>query len=156
LTTAVSNMETAYTNAAGRTRGTGLKLNLNQGLLADVTLTPGVYTFDTNLNLNGDIFFRGNADDVFIIQIAGDLIQAANKNVILIDGAQAKNIFWQIAGTVQVGAGGHMEGTILAFNGVTFITGSSINGRVLTQKACALQSATINSAICGATNADLC
>jgi hypothetical protein len=153
LATAVSNMETAYTNAAGRTAGTGDKLNYLGGNLEDVTLTPGVYTFGTNVNLNGDIYFRGNADDIFIIQITSALIQAAGKNVILAGGAQAKNIFWQVAGAVTVGAGAHMEGTILAATSVTFVTGSSINGRVLAQTNCALQSATINSAVCAA---DLC
>jgi hypothetical protein len=55
-----------------------------------------------------------------------------------------ENIIWQVAGTVVVGAGAHMEGVILSMNAVTFITGSSSDGRVLTQKACALQSARVS------------
>jgi hypothetical protein len=148
LTAAVSDMETAYTDAAGRTGATGLRLNFNEGLLDDVTLTPGIYTFGTAVSITGDIYFRGNADDVFIIQISSSLDQAAGKKVTLVGGVQAKNIFWQVAGTVTVGAGSHMEGIILVKTAVTFITGSSINGRVLTQTACALQSATIDSRIC--------
>jgi hypothetical protein len=61
----------------------------------------------------------------------------------LLGGALAKNIFWQVAGHVEVGAHAHMEGTILAMTAVTFITESSLNGRVFTQTACNLQKATI-------------
>jgi hypothetical protein len=144
LTTAVSNMEAAYTDAAGRTPGVGPKLNYQGGLLDEVSLTAGVYTFGTDAKITGNIYFRGTASDIFIIQISKNLIVSANFSVLLEGGAQAKNIFWQVAGTVQVGAGAHMEGTILAATSVTFITGSSINGRVLTQTACALQSARIS------------
>jgi hypothetical protein len=148
LTAAVSDMEAAYTNAAGRTRGTGLKLNFKAGLLNEDTLTPGVYTFDTGVSISGNIYFRGNANDVFIIQIAGVLTQAANFEVFLLGGAQAKNIFWQVSGTVQVGAGAHMKGVLLAKTAVTFITGSTLTGRVLTQTMCALQMTTVDSRIC--------
>jgi hypothetical protein len=148
LTAAVSDMETAYTDAQGRTNPNAARLNINGGLLDDVTLTSGVYTFGTAVQLTGDIYLRGNADDVFIIQIASNLIQAAGTKVILVGGVQAKNVFWAVAGYVTLGADSHMEGVILVKTAVTFITGSSINGRVLTQTACTLQSATIDSRIC--------
>jgi hypothetical protein len=150
LTTAVGDMMIAYTDAAGRTPGVGPKLNYQGGLLDEISLTPGVYTFGTDAQITGNIYFRGTADDIFIIQISKNLLVSENFSVILEGGAQANNIFWQVAGYVSVGAGAHMEGTILAATQVTFITGSSINGRVLTMTACALQSATINSAICDA------
>jgi hypothetical protein len=148
LTVAVLNMQDAYTDAAGRTNTNAARIDLLGGDLADVTLTPGIYTFGTAVTLTGDIYFRGNADDVFIIQIAGALVQAAEKKVILVGGVQAKNIFWQVAETVSVGAGSHMEGVLLVKTAVTFITGSSIKGRVLTQTSCALQQATVDSRIC--------
>jgi hypothetical protein len=75
--------------------------------------------------------------------MTGSLLQAANVEVILTNGALAKNIFWQVAGTVYVGAGAHMQGIILAKTAITFITGSKLNGCVLTQTFCALQMATI-------------
>jgi hypothetical protein len=148
LTIAVGDMQTAYTDAAGRVNPDASRLNINGGRLSGLTLTPGVYTFGTAVELTGDIYLRGNADDVFIIQIATNLIQAAGKSVLLLGDVQAKNIFWQVAGLVEVGAGSHMEGVILVKTAATFITGSSINGRVLTQTSCALQSATIDSRIC--------
>jgi hypothetical protein len=146
LTTAVGDMETAYTDAAGRPNTDGARINLGGGKLADVTLTPGVYTFDTDVNLNGDITFAGSADDIFIIQTTGNLLQAAGYSVILSEGALAKNIFWQVAGQVTVGAGSHMDGVLLVKTAVTFVTGSSLNGRVLAQTACNLQSTTITAA----------
>jgi hypothetical protein len=59
------------------------------------------------------------------------------------EGAKAKNIFWQVAGYVTVNAGAHMEGILLVKTKVDFITGSSLNGRVLSQTACTLQMASI-------------
>mmetsp|Transcript_4874 Transcript_4874/g.8439 ORF Transcript_4874/g.8439 Transcript_4874/m.8439 type:complete len:273 (+) Transcript_4874:228-1046(+) len=146
LTTAVGAMETAYTDAAGRSTTDADTLNLGGGILGGEfggptkPLTPGVYTFGSDVYLNSDVQFSG--DGVYIIQITGNLIQAAHKNVIL-DGAKSENIFWQVAGHVEVGVGAKMEGIILAKTKVDFKTNSSLNGRVLTQTACNLQSATI-------------
>jgi hypothetical protein len=61
----------------------------------------------------------------------------------LTNGALAKNIFWQVAGHVTVGAGAHMEGILLVKTDVLLETHASMNGRVLTQTACNLQMATI-------------
>jgi hypothetical protein len=143
LTTAVGDMEAAYTDAEGRPNTVDARINYLGGILAGVTLTPGVYTFGSDVNLNGDITIDGSANDIFIIQITGNLIQAANQRVNLSGGANAENIFWQVAGYVTVGAGAHMEGVLLVKTAVTFETGSSLDGRVLAQTACNLQSATI-------------
>jgi hypothetical protein len=151
LTTAVSDMETAYTNAAGRPNTDGARINLGGGTLGGVhggetnQLTPGVYTFGTNVDIAETIYFEGNATDVFIIQMAGSLSQAANTQVILTNGARAENIFWQVATNVLVGAGAEMQGILLAKTKVDFITGSKLTGRVLTQTACNLQKAIIES-----------
>jgi hypothetical protein len=116
----------------------GARINLGAGLLDGVTLTPGVYAFGTTVQLQGDIYFDGDADAIFIIQTMGHLIQDANYNVILLNGALAKNTFWQVAGQVRVGTLSHMGGILLVKNAVTFVTGSSLNGRVLSQMACNL------------------
>jgi hypothetical protein len=151
LTTAVSNMEAAYTDAAGRTNPDAARINLGTGILGGVfggpdvanRLTPGVYTFGTDVTIGSDITFDGDAEDIFIIQMTGNLIQTKNTEVVLTNGALAKNIFWQVAGHVVVGAGAHMEGILLVKTDVLFETGSSLNGRVLAQTACNLQKATI-------------
>ena len=109
LTTAVSAMETAYTDAAGRNNTDGARINLGEGTLggdyggSEHPLTPGIYTFNTDVTLASNVFFSGPG--VFIIQTTGNLIQAANYNVILSNNAAATDIFWQVAGTVTVGAG---------------------------------------------------
>jgi hypothetical protein len=153
LTTAVGDMMAAYTNAAGRLNSDASRINLNTGTLGGAfggpnsPLTPGVYTFSTSVGLTGDIHFQGSASDIFIIQIAGNLVQAAGFNVFLdptwVGTPRAENIFWQVAGYVSVGGGAHMEGIILGKTAVTFISGSSLNGRILAQTAVTLGQATI-------------
>jgi hypothetical protein len=71
---------------------------LNQGLLDEVTLTPYIHTFVTAVSTTGDIYFRGNESDIFIIQIVKHLAQAASEKVILVGDVQAKNTIWQVAG----------------------------------------------------------
>jgi hypothetical protein len=143
LTDAVLHMITAYDDAAGRPNENADRKNLGSGLLDGVTLTPGVYTWTSTVAINGDISFDGTASDIFVIQMKQTLNLAANKKVILLNGVKAENIYWQVAGAVTLGADAHMQGTLLAGTSVTFITGSTLTGRVLAQTACALQSATI-------------
>jgi hypothetical protein len=142
MTAAVSAMETAYTNAAARPT-TDSSMNSSIG---GKTLTPGVYTFTETVKINSDLTFEGGADDIFVIQTTGDLTQKANKNVILTGGAQAKNIFWQVAGFVEIDAGASMQGILLVKTKVDFITGSSLVGSVLAQTAVSLEMATITQA----------
>jgi hypothetical protein len=96
-------------------------------------LTPGVCTFSADVCLNGDITFAGSATNIFVIQTMGSLHQAAGNHVIFSTSAKAENIFWQVAGQVKVGAGSHMEGVLLVKTDVTFVTGSSLEGRILAQ-----------------------
>jgi hypothetical protein len=148
LTTAVSDMEAAYTDAAGRLNPDAARINLEGGEIGGQELTPGVYTFQTGVLIGSDITFKGTSSDsgptdVFIIQMTGSLNQADGTTVHLLNGVQAKNIFWQVAEEVVVEKTAHLEGILLVQTGVLFETGSSLNGRVLAQTACALQSATI-------------
>ena len=153
LTTAVSNMEAAYTDAAGRPQGVGPQLNLGAGILGvgglnggtAAKLTPGVYTFGSDVTIAETIYFDGGGDAsaIFIIQMTGDLSQVANTQVLLLNQAKAENIFWQVAGAVTVEAGAQIQGILLVKTAVLFKTGSSLNGRILAQTACDLQMATI-------------
>jgi hypothetical protein len=141
--TPVLDMDTAYTDAAGRPNTDDEKVNVGGGEIGSETLTPGLYTFDRDITIGLDMTFFGTSTDVFIIQTTGALVQAADTKVILLGGTEAKNIFWQVAGHVSVGAGAHLEGILLVKTAVTFITGSSLDGRVLAQTACNLQMTTI-------------
>lgn len=139
LTTAVSNMETAYTDAAGRPAGVGPNLNIGAGTVANQTLAPGTYTWGTNVSITTDLTLNGAANDVWIFQINGTLDLAATKQVLLQGGALPKNIFWQVTGTVTLGTGSHFEGVILAQTNIAMLTGASTNGRLLAQTAATLQ-----------------
>jgi hypothetical protein len=141
LTTAVSDMQTAYTDAAGRP--TPDFLELGTGNLGGKTLAPGLYKWTSTVNVPTDVTISGGANDVWIFQTTGDLIMAANMHVTLAGGALAKNIFWQVAGQSTFGAGAHFEGVLLCKTGVTLQTGSTMNGRILAQTAVALQKATV-------------
>jgi hypothetical protein len=140
----VGAMKTAYTDAAGRPTGGLEKTNVLDGLIAVVTtLEAGVYTWSTGVDVTADITFTGSSTDVFILQTSGNVLFADGIKVILAGGVKAENIFWQVAGLVDVGPTAHMEGVILAKTSVTFKTGSSLNGRILAQTAVILQKATI-------------
>lgn len=141
LTTSVSNMEAAYTDAA--TRPTPDYLNLGGGTIGGLTLAPGLYQWSTAVTIPTDITINGAPNDVWIFQISGDLTMSAAKNMILQGGARPKNVFWQVAGAVSIGTTSHAEGVMLGKTAITFATGSSINGRLLAQTAVNLDSATV-------------
>jgi hypothetical protein len=136
LTTAVNNMITAYNDAAGRTSPDFL--GLGTGNIGGKTLTPGLYKWTNTVTVPTSITISGNATDVWIFQIAGDLSTSSAVNVVLSGGAQAKNIFWQVAGQVTLGSTSHFEGIILSMTGITLQTGASVNGRLLAQTAVVL------------------
>lgn len=141
LTVAVLNMEAAYTDAAGRP--TPDFLNLGGGNIGGQSLSGGLYKWGSSVSIPADLAISGGANDVWIFQISGDLNISANKFVTLSGGAQAKNIFWQVAGEVIIGAGAHFEGNILSKTAITMQTGSTLNGRALAQSMVALDKATI-------------
>ena len=133
LTTAVENMITAYNDAAGRLFPDFLELGT--GNIGGKTLAAGLYKWTSTVTMPTDVTISGGADDVWIFQVSGDLNMSADVSVILEGGAQAKNIFWQIAGEATFGATSHFEGIILSMTGITFQTGASFNGRALAQTA---------------------
>ena len=137
LSTAVGDMQAAYTDAAGRTNPD--VLNMGAGTVGSVTLTPGLYKWTTTVNIPTDITISGSATDVFIFQVAGTLDMSSAVKINLIGGAQAKNIYWVIAGAVTLGTTSHFEGNILCQTGINLKTGASINGRMLAQTAVTLQ-----------------
>lgn len=141
LTTAVANMITAYDDAAGRTSPHFIELST--GNIGGKTLVPGLYKWTNTVTVPTNITISGGADDVWIFQIAEDLTVNNDVSVILAGGAQAKNIFWQVAGTATFGADSHFEGIILSMTGITFQTGATFNGRALAQTSVILDQNTV-------------
>jgi len=135
MTTAISDMETAYTQASLRTDPDTTELEF--GNISGLTITPGLHKWSTSVLINSDVTLdaQANADAIFIFQISGDLIVASGQSVLLAAGAQAKNIFWQIEGPVGavVGTTAHIEGVVLTAKAITIQTGASFNGKLLAQ-----------------------
>jgi hypothetical protein len=141
LTTAVGDMQTAYTDAAGRSNPDFV--NLGAGNIGGKTLTPGLYKWTTSVIIPTDVTILGGPNDVFIFQVAGTLSMSSAVKFTLTGGVQAKNIFWQTAGAVTLGTTSHFEGNILGKTGINMQTGASINGRMLAQTAVTLQMNTV-------------
>lgn len=140
LTTAISDMETAFTDAASRAPDI---TELAAGDISGMTLVPGVYKWSTGLLISADVYLSGSATDVWIFEIAEDLTVGSAVNVFLSGGARAKNVFWQVSGSTTIGTTSHFEGIILCQTAITMRTGASLNGRLLAQSAVVLDTNTV-------------
>ena len=141
LTAAVSNMETAYTDAAGRV--TPDFLDLATGAIGGQTLVPGLYKWTSTVTISSNVTLNGGANDVWIFQISGGITQAASTQVILAGGAMPHNIFWQVADDVSIGTSAHMEGIVLCQTAINLGNGASVNGRLLSQTAVNIDGSTL-------------
>ena len=136
MITAISDMETAYTDAAGR--AVPDYVELGAGDINGMTLSPGLYKWDTGVTIPKNVILSGNSDDVWIFQIGQDLTVGNSAKVELIGGAQAKNVFWQVAGQATLGTYSVFNGNILGQNAVVLKTGATLTGRALAQTAVTL------------------
>jgi len=140
MTTAISDMLLAFTAAAGRAPDV---TELGAGDIGGMTLAPGVYKWGTGLLIPTDITLSGSGTDVWIFQIAQNLTFSSGADVLLTGGAVPENVFWQVAGSVEIGTTAHCEGIVLTQTAVTLATGASINGRLLAQTAVDLDQGTV-------------
>jgi len=140
LTTAVLDMQTAYTDAAGRAPTV---TELGAGNIGGMTLVPGVYKWSTGVTIPTDVTLSGGANDVWIFQIAQNLNISPATKIILSGGAQASNIFWQVAGQTTIGTTAVFNGNILDQTAIVLNTGAVLNGIALAQSAVTLDSNTI-------------
>jgi cytoskeletal protein CcmA (bactofilin family) len=134
MTLAIGDMETAYTDAAGR------KLpdysELYTGDLTGKTLAPGLYNWSTGVLVSAaGVTISGTAHDIWIFQVAGNLTLADGAHVYLSNGAQTSNIFWQVAGQATLGTTAAMKGIILCQTAIVMSTGATLEGRALAQTA---------------------
>ncbi|MBW4258519.1 DUF3494 domain-containing protein [Methanobacterium sp. YSL] len=135
VTQAISDMEAAYTDAASRAPDF---TELYAGDLSGQTLVGGVYKYSTDVVIYADVILSGNAQDVWIFQISGNLTQAVSVKIILQGGALAENVFWQIAGNVAIETSAHFVGTIIAMTEISLGTNASVTGKLLSQTAVTL------------------
>lgn len=142
MTSAVINMETAYTDAAGRTNPTATELGA--GDITSMTLAPGLYKWGTGVLISSaGVTLSGTASDVWIFQIAGNLTVSNGALVTLSGGALAKNVFWQVSGQTTLGTTSRFKGIILCQTLVEMQTGAAVLGRVLAQTAVTLDATAI-------------
>jgi len=137
MTTAVSDMETAFTDAAGRSSPDFTELY--SGNISGRTLVPGLYKWGTGVLItNAGVTLSGGANDVWIFQIAQNLTVNNGAIVHLTGGALAKNIFWQVSGQATLGTTADFKGIILSQTLISLNTGAVLHGRALAQTAVTL------------------
>jgi hypothetical protein len=145
---AKTDLVTAYNNAAGQGPTSPIVSDLG-----GQTLAPGVYNSASSLGLTGTLTLNGGGDAsaVFVFQAGSTLTTASASQVVLINGAQACNVFWQVGSSTTLGTGSTFLGTVLAAQSITVTTGVTIGGRVLARNgAVTLDTDTITVPSCSA------
>lgn len=137
-----ADASTAYAQVAGET----LTSNLSGQNLGGLTLTPGVYHFDTAAQLTGTLTLntQGDPNAAFHFQIGTTLTTDPASVISLLNG-NTVNIFWQIGTSATIGVNSTVFGNILADQSITVNSGAMINGRAIAiNAAVTLSTNTIN------------
>ena len=148
---AIADLTTAFNDAAGRTVGPVTVA----GNLGGQTLAPGLYKSTSSLAISsGDLTLdaQGDANAVFIFQMASTLTTTTGRQVILAGGAQASNIFWQVGSSATLGTNSVFKGTIMADQSISLTTGATLDGRALARiAAVTLQSNVVTKPVASST-----
>jgi hypothetical protein len=141
MTAAIGAMETAYTNAAGRTMPDSTELGA--GSIGSLAIAPGLHTWSSAVNVNTDLTLTGDATDVWVFQIAQDLTVANNVSVLLAGGAVPENVFWQVAEQVTLGTTAVLHGIVLSQTAIVMTNGAVLTGRAYAQTEITLDAASV-------------
>lgn len=128
------DLATAYADAAGRTPTTTYGAIFDLGGL---TLTPGVYNDPSSFAITGTLTLdaNGDANAVWIFQAGSTLTAQTSSQVLLIDSAQAANVFWQVGSSATFMTSSVFVGNVLASQSITLNSGATIDGRLLALNA---------------------
>jgi hypothetical protein len=140
LTTAVSDMLLAFSDAAGRAPDV---TELGAGAIGGMTIAPGTYKWSSSVLISSNVTLSGGPTAVWIFQIAGNLTMGPATHIYLAGGAVAKNIFWQVSGDATLGTTAHLEGVVLSQTSIILSTGASANSRLLAQTDVNIDASTI-------------
>jgi uncharacterized repeat protein (TIGR01451 family) len=147
---AQNDTTTAYNNLAGQV----CTSDLTGQDLGGKTLVPGVYCFSSSAQLTGALTLNagGDANAVWVFKTGSTLVTASNASVLLTNGGQPCNVFWQVGSSATLGTTTSFVGNILALTSVTLTTGANVSGRVLARNgAVTLDTNNVAVAVCGAT-----
>ena len=124
---AQSDYLSAYTDLSGRTPTDDIS-----GEIGGRVITPGVYYSNSALELTGNLVLdaKGNSNAIFIFQVDDALTTAAGSTMAFVNGASAKNVYWQVGAATTLGADSQFHGTILGYNAVTIGSNTSVEGHV--------------------------
>jgi len=144
MTTAISNMETAYTTANGLVTPAPV-IGAGAGNISGLNLAPGLYKWSTGVLIdpNTTVTLSGGVNDTWVFQIAQDLTVSNSAKIILQGGAQAKNIMWVVAGQATLGTQANFSGIILSKTLISLNNGAVITGKLLAQTAVTLIGSTV-------------
>ena len=126
---AQSDLTTAYNDAAGRSPSGSVGPSIGAGQ----SLSPGVYNATSSLDVGGALTLDAHGDPsaVFIFQVGSTLVTDSASAVMLTNGAQACNVFWQVGSSATLGTYSSFQGSILALQSISVTTGDTIQGRAL-------------------------
>jgi len=127
-TTAETDLVTAYNNATQPTTTDYTGVNLG-----GLTLGPGVYNQTTAPTLTGTLTLSGGG--VYIFREGSTLVTASGARVVLINGAQPCDIFWQVGSSATIATSTTFVGNIMAVASIQMQTGATLNGRALARTA---------------------
>ncbi len=123
------DLAAAYDVIAGRTPF----VDLTNPELGGLTLTPGVYHFSSEALLTGTLIldFQGNPNAEFDFQIVSALTTASGSKVVLINGGDPCEVYWQVGSSAILGTTTEFVGNILALTSISLRTGAKVDGSVL-------------------------
>ena len=104
--------------------------------LSAKVITPGTYSTTAGTFANSGIFTldgQGDANAIFIFQAASTLITSTGSTMILINGAQANNVFWRVGSSVTLGTNSIFVGRVFASTTITANSGAAVRGQLLAQ-----------------------